>query len=135
MDAGDTPPGPPGSAREVYRALHQAIRAGWVRACHDLSEGGLAVAAAEMCIGGRLGLALDLQTDDPIRALFGETNGCLLLEVDPRHAAQVDALLRGLPAQKLGDVTQQPTLSIRCDGQALVDLPVEALVAAWTTEA
>ena len=29
-------------------------------ACHDLSEGGLAVAAAEMCIGGRLGMQLDL---------------------------------------------------------------------------
>ena len=37
------------------RALHQAIQAGLVRACHDCSEGGIAVALAEMCIGGQLG--------------------------------------------------------------------------------
>ena len=49
------------NAPRVYRALHRAIAAGWVRACHDLSEGGLAVAAAEMCIGGRLGLELRLR--------------------------------------------------------------------------
>jgi len=52
-----------------------------------LSEGGLAVAAAEMCIGGRLGLELDLkpgkengQADASLRVLFGESTGCLLVE-------------------------------------------------------
>ena len=39
-----------------YRRLHAAIRAGLVPACHDVSEGGLAVALAEMCIAGRLGV-------------------------------------------------------------------------------
>ena len=46
------------STPQVYRALHQAITSGLVRSAHDLSEGGLAVAAAEMCIGGRLGIEL-----------------------------------------------------------------------------
>ncbi|KKL20790.1 hypothetical protein LCGC14_2451940, partial [marine sediment metagenome] len=36
------------SAKATFAALHKAIAAGLVRACHDLSEGGLAVAAAEM---------------------------------------------------------------------------------------
>ena len=45
---------------KTMRALHRAIRAGLVRACHDCSEGGLAVAAAEMALAGRLGLDLRL---------------------------------------------------------------------------
>jgi phosphoribosylformylglycinamidine synthase len=49
-----------GDRLATYRALHAAMRAGLVRACHDCSEGGLAVAAAEMVIGGGLGLALRL---------------------------------------------------------------------------
>ncbi len=39
-------------AREVYRALFAAVQAAEVAAAHDLSEGGLAVALAEMCMGG-----------------------------------------------------------------------------------
>ncbi|OGR89397.1 MAG: phosphoribosylformylglycinamidine synthase II, partial [Elusimicrobia bacterium RIFCSPLOWO2_01_FULL_59_12] len=43
-------------ARETFVLLHQAITKGYVRACHDLSEGGLAVAAAEMAFAGRFGM-------------------------------------------------------------------------------
>ncbi len=48
------------AARAVFAALHQAIKSGWVRSCHDLSEGGLAVAAAEMALAGGLGARLFL---------------------------------------------------------------------------
>ena len=43
------------AAKKTFAALHKAIHAGLVRACHDLSEGGLAVAAAEMAFAGGLG--------------------------------------------------------------------------------
>jgi len=65
----------------VYKALHQAILSKIIRAAHDLSEGGLTVAAAEMCIGGRLGMKLESNMDDPLRVLFGESTGTLLVEV------------------------------------------------------
>ena len=45
-------------AKRTFAALHRAISAGLVRACHDLSEGGLAVAAAEMAFAGGLGATL-----------------------------------------------------------------------------
>lgn len=76
-------PDVPKTAPAVYRALHAAIKQGLVKSCHDLSEGGLAVAAAEMCIGGRLGLILDESI--PAEACFAETNGCLLAEIAPRR--------------------------------------------------
>ena len=43
---------------EVYRKLYAAVTSRLIVSCHDLSEGGLAVAAAEMIIGGRLGAKL-----------------------------------------------------------------------------
>src|SRR5262249_55195475 len=46
------------SAPKLFAALHSAITQGLVRACHDLSEGGLAVAAAEMCFAGGIGADL-----------------------------------------------------------------------------
>ena len=48
------------SALASYRKLHQAINSRLISACHDLSDGGLAVSLAEMCIGGRLGAHLAL---------------------------------------------------------------------------
>ncbi len=59
------------------RAMAQAIAAGQVRAVHDLAEGGLAVAATEMAIGGACGVALDTDVD-----LFAETPSRFLIEAD-----------------------------------------------------
>ena len=50
------------TARRTFMAVHRAMRKGFIQSCHDLTEGGLAVAAAEMGIGGGLGLEIDLQT-------------------------------------------------------------------------
>jgi phosphoribosylformylglycinamidine synthase len=118
-------------APALYRALHKAMCAGLVRACHDLSEGGLAVAAAEMCIGGRLGLALTLDTDDPATALFSESNGRLLAEVRASDCAAFEAHLAGLPFARLGLVTGGPRLSISTREQQLLSIPISDLVAAW----
>ena len=57
---GSSVPAPRPEAIGAMRAVHRAMRAGWVLACHDCSEGGLAVAAAEMALAGRLGLELKL---------------------------------------------------------------------------
>ena len=42
----------PAGRRQTFAAIHQAIQQGLVRSCHDLSEGGLAVAVAEMAFAG-----------------------------------------------------------------------------------
>ena len=128
-------PAMPSHAPALYSALHQAICAGLVRACHDLSEGGLAVAAAEMCIGGRLGLALSLAADDPLTLLFSESNGRLLAEVRPADCAAFEAHFAGnLAAQikKIGVVTGDTQLAIAAGAKALIDLPVAELVKAWS---
>lgn len=132
LPAMDCVPGMPGQAPLLYRALHVAMRAGLVRACHDLSEGGLAVAAAEMCVGGRLGLALQLEAEDPERALFGETNGCLLAEVRPQDCAAFETQLDGLHFRHIGQVTSRPNLTFTSpDGAEWITLALPTLVSAW----
>ncbi len=112
------------STPRVYQALHRAIQNRLVKSSHDLSDGGLAVAAAEMCIGGRLGLELDL----PSTALFNEVNGCLLVEVVPADAPTFEQYFENLPFAQIGVVTKQPMLKI-----ADVGIPVEALVSAFNS--
>jgi phosphoribosylformylglycinamidine synthase len=97
-DPGVAPyPDPDAPAR--YARLHAAISAGLVESCHDVSEGGLAVALAEMCIAGRLGARIDtLPHDDHATALFAESAGRLVVEVKPRSVA---AFLKVLDDQAL----------------------------------
>jgi len=115
---------------KIYRALHQAMRAGHVRACHDLSEGGLAAAAAEMCIGGRLGVRLEIGDSEE---LFKETNGCLLVEVAPNDCDTFENYLKEMPRafERIGRVTENQKLEIFCANEKLIALNVDQLVDAF----
>ncbi len=128
---GSQVPGMPVYAPALYRALSRAIQAGLVRACHDLSEGGLAVALAEMCIGGRLGCRIELETDDIVSALFSESNGRLLVEVRPEDCTAFESYLAALPAKRIGVVTADAALILSNRSQTLLSVPVAALVTAW----
>ena len=126
---------------EALRSLHAAIRAGLVHSCHDLSEGGLALALAEMCIGGRLGATVDIQ---PVRtpkrafcattALFGESNGRLLLEVEPAEVDSLEQRFAGLPLARLGSVSETPDLVMTDGSERLIELQLEKLVVAWKSD-
>ena len=89
--AGGTVPQPVPNALERMRAVHRVIRAGLVQSAHDCSEGGLGVALAEMCIGGRLGAEIDLAnvpgTDTIARddaLLFSESLSRFVIEISAR---------------------------------------------------
>ncbi|HVN52886.1 MAG TPA: phosphoribosylformylglycinamidine synthase subunit PurL [Anaerolineaceae bacterium] len=133
--AADQVPQPGLEAPALYRALFQAMQsAGSVNACHDLSEGGFAVAAAEMCIASGLGAALDLPAGSgPYPSLFGETAGCLLVEVAPgREEAFERFFLKGF-LQRVGQVVAQPAFAVSLAGEPLFSLPVADLAEAWRT--
>jgi phosphoribosylformylglycinamidine synthase len=125
---GDVPaPDPTAPAR--YRRLHRAMRDGLAAACHDLSEGGLAVAAAEMAIAGRLGLDLTV-SGDPLVALFSESLGRFLVEVRPEHVDAFEAALEG-EATAIGTVTAAARLRISVACTTVVDLPLAEVLGAW----
>jgi phosphoribosylformylglycinamidine synthase subunit PurSL len=110
-DVGSVPaPDPDAPAR--YRRLHRAMQDGLVQSCHDLSEGGLAVALAEMCIAGRLGVEVtDLPHADIATALFSESQGRLIVEVDPDDLVRFRDVMHE-PVLVLGRVTGEQYLSI-----------------------
>lgn len=124
---GRSVPDVPSITREVYRALHQAIKSGLVRSAHDLSEGGLAVAAAEMCIGGRLGMELNVEEAN----LFREVNGCLLVEIASTTAPEFETRFANLPIQQIGVVTHNQTLTFRFSVRESVTESVDNLVHAF----
>ena len=115
-----------------YRALHGLIRSGSVLSAHDASEGGLALAAVEMALAGRVGMDLDLTAvhADPWHALFSESNGRILIEVDPEAVGVVTEACRDLPLLRLGRLGGERVL-MRHEGTVHVDAAVEALAACW----
>jgi phosphoribosylformylglycinamidine synthase len=119
---------------KVYKALHKAINNGLIRSAHDISEGGLAVAAAEMCIGGRLGMKIESNMwDDVPRVLFGESTGSLLIEVLPANKEKFLEAFENLPLYWLGTVTNQQALIALFHGFTVLDISVVQLVEAWNT--
>ncbi len=124
--SGITPQFDPASPAR-YRAVHEAIRAGLVAACHDVSEGGLAVAVAEMCIVSQLGASIDaLPHADTATALFSESAGRLLVEVAAANLAPFTAIVGSVTV--LGTVTSRSVLDIA----GMFDLGVDELTAAFT---
>lgn len=126
-------------ARRTFRALHAAMAAGLIRSCHDLSEGGLAVAAAEMVLGSTLGLDIALSTaimDDDcgndVVLLFSETPSRFLIEVRPDDSAAFSELIEGVEVALIGYVMEEPALMVEgVFGAPVLHESAEALKAAW----
>jgi phosphoribosylformylglycinamidine synthase II len=131
---GQAAPGLPGYAPALYNCLHQAMQKGLVLSCHDLSEGGLAVAAAEMCLAGRIGMTLNLDDDDTTLALFGESNARLLAEVESKNAVAFESCFTGGMAgyaRRIGVTAPGGALHVSTLDEILLSLPVADLLTAW----
>jgi phosphoribosylformylglycinamidine synthase len=126
------------SARRVLGAVHRANRKGLIQACHDLSEGGLAVCAAEMTIAGGRGLEIDVR-DVPVTEpnladstrLFAESPTRFLVEVTPEEAPTLEKTLGRVPHRQIGRVLDSPRLRVLCEGGILIDADVDALRSRW----
>jgi phosphoribosylformylglycinamidine synthase len=119
------------SSPEIFAAMHRAISEGLVCSTHDLSEGGLLVCAAEMCIGGRLGLELNMSGDDLLRTYFAETTGCFLVEVSSENIPVFERNFKGLPARQVGKVAAKRELHVMDNQRSVFKAPLDHLVEAW----
>ncbi len=136
---------PPAAAR-TFAALHDAIQRRLIRACHDLSEGGLALAAAEMSLGGGFGATIYLDRV-PVSAnveletavlLFSESNSRFLCEVAEENGQTFEEVMSGVPHAKVGEVDNTPRLRIFADrserpkeDRLVIDGNVATLKEAW----
>jgi phosphoribosylformylglycinamidine synthase len=129
-----------GLAKRIFQAVHAAIGNGLIRSCHDLSEGGLATAIAEMAFSGGLGAEVSVDQievagvsdADLVRArLFSESNTRFVVEVTPEEQAAFEAQFSDLPLAFLGTVESAPTLTIKSGDETVIDAPIDQLKNAW----
>jgi phosphoribosylformylglycinamidine synthase len=123
-------------ARRTFYALHGAIDAGLVRSCHDLSEGGLAVAAAEMVFAGGYGARIELERvavdDEPaVVGLFSESNTRFLCEVSPERAGDLEERLQNVPLVRIGQVSDGRRLEMTWRATTVVAAELAVLKEAW----
>jgi phosphoribosylformylglycinamidine synthase II len=128
-------------ARELMLALSRAIRRGLVSACHDVSEGGLAVALAEMCFSGGIGADVALKSirtgetidrDDTL--LFSESNSRFLVEVEDKAAPAFERVMRSFRPGPIGKTCAEPRLRIQgLNDRPVVDAALAEMETAWRT--
>ncbi len=113
---------------ETALAMHQRVAgligAGKVFAAHDISDGGLTVALAEMCIASGLGATVDITSEAFAGCVFSSVTTTYLLEMDAD-----DARATGLPV--IGHVTSEPRLRLARNGRPRIDLAVADAAEAW----
>jgi phosphoribosylformylglycinamidine synthase len=83
--------------------IRDAVRSGLVVAAHDIAEGGLAVALAEMAIPGRIGVRAAFEHDNFDTWAYGEGPGGVLLACAPEDFDQLAAICADIPFEKLGE--------------------------------
>ena len=121
-------------SKAAVDALVAAIRSGLVASCHDISDGGLAVAAAEMCMGGDMGATLDIKALGNISSqarLFSEGPARWLLEVNDKSRARLEPRLRKLGLVRLGRF-EGDTLKISDGKKRLIEIAVGDARKAWS---
>jgi phosphoribosylformylglycinamidine synthase II len=140
LAGGKVPTVNPAVAKQTFATLHSAIKLGLVRSCHDLSEGGLAVAIAEMCFAGGIGAEIELnkvptsgRSLPPTSVLFSESNTRFLCEVASEHADSFERKLAGIPYACIGRTDDELRLKIveQVGGATLIDSELAVLKAAW----
>jgi phosphoribosylformylglycinamidine synthase len=128
-----------GTAPKIAHKISAAIAEALVVSCHDCSEGGLAVALAEMAFAGGLGIEADLRglprSKDCCRVdaqLFSESNSRYIVEVEPENYDAFAKLMLNLPFGQIGKVTEEKTLIIKTeDGKTVIESDIDSLKQAW----
>jgi phosphoribosylformylglycinamidine (FGAM) synthase-like enzyme len=153
LKTGEAPAVDLAAEKKLHDLLRAQIKAGRVAAAHDLSEGGLLCAVAEMLFAPEAtrGVRLDLgaltgrsrsgsrpPAPAPKRIdalLFGESQGRILVAATPADAAAVLSAARraGVPAAKLGEIVDDPVLSLRGVGAGEITWSAVALRCGWET--
>ena len=146
--AGIVPRTDPTVLKTRMAALREAMTAGMIASCHDISEGGLAIAVCEMLMGGDLGAEIEIAgvNMNPgsgrgrgLRSdykLFSESNTRWIVEVwhDDRERFEMLMRNRGVLVVNIGETKDEDVVIIRDSGKKLIEEPLAELRARWRGE-
>lgn len=118
--------------KAVLNSLTRAIGKGVVLAAHDISEGGIAAALAEMSFGGNLGAKIDLHKISSAREdfiFFTETAGTFLVEVESEKIAREN--FKNVPYCVIGKTTNDAFISVYSKKNLIAKQNLTELKNAW----
>jgi phosphoribosylformylglycinamidine synthase len=118
----------------VHRAVSAALARGLVRACHDVSDGGLLTASAEMAIASGKGIAIRLPARDIANDAFGDRVASYVVEIERSRFADAEAHFAASSDVRLvavGRVIDQPKLVLSSERDLLAEVSVDDLTRAW----
>ncbi|MHB8156326.1 MAG: phosphoribosylformylglycinamidine synthase subunit PurL [Desulfocucumaceae bacterium] len=119
-----------GMLNKTFRALHAAIDGGSVLSCHDISEGGLGAALAEMCFGGDVGCDISMEQDDVTEEfLFNETAGNFIIEVNDSEVLQ--GFFKEVPYRVIGKTCPGGSITLKRGSKTLFNADIDMLRDAW----
>jgi phosphoribosylformylglycinamidine synthase len=129
----------PMKGKIVMDKLSAAMGQGLVKACHDCSEGGIGVAAAEMAFAGGLGMVLYLESvpiGEPINrndfVLFSESNTRFLVEVAPEDKSKFEKAMNGVDFAAIGKVKSDEGFEVYgINGVSVLSASITELKEAW----
>lgn len=137
LSGGKIPTVNPGQALPRYRALNALMGQRAISACHDCSDGGFAIALAEMAIGGRLGCNVDIDkipAFDKMNALeliYSESASRHIVTIKPELATLLDALGMWQICKHIGEVTEEKKLVLKSGDSVILNANVEELAQAF----
>lgn len=119
-------------ALRIYKKMMKASAAGLLASAHDISDGGLAVAAAESAFGGELGCVLNIP-DSGIgenAELYAESHSRFIVSAAPENADALEEIF-GDDCCRIGLVSELQKISIAVAGKPRIDLSNETVFQAW----
>lgn len=127
------------AGKKIMNALNKAIAGGLVKACHDCSEGGIGVAAAEMAFAGGLGMTINLNrilSSDSLNRndylLFSESNSRFIVEVAADHQQKFEKIFKGIRLGLIGTTTSATSFQvIGLKGTTIVEANIYDLKKSW----
>ncbi len=126
-------------ARTAMERLTEAVSRGCVASIHDCSDGGLAVAAAEMAFAGNLGVNIFL-SDVPFSGrdrradvlLFSESASRFLVEVAPARRRDFERIMKKTTCSLVGCVSERREMTaFGLKGEVCLQAPVGLLKETW----
>lgn len=135
-------------AKSIFNALSKASCRGLIKAMHDCSEGGMAVAAAEMAFAGGLGIEMFLSgvphkistsrqfVNSAVKRndfiLFSESNSRFIVEVERKNQKKFESTLKGLPFGLIGCVSEKKEFKVYgLEGKPCLRAELNELKEAW----
>ncbi|MFH1782955.1 MAG: phosphoribosylformylglycinamidine synthase subunit PurL [Candidatus Omnitrophota bacterium] len=126
---------------KVFDRVFKATKLGLIRSCHDLSEGGIAVALAEMAFSGEKGVEVSLKevphevtshkTQDT-SIMFSESNTRFIVEVKKEDKKRFEAIMKGISFGEIGVTTNKKDFKVSgVNSEKIISSDIYTLKEAW----